>query len=106
MTKCMIGSVGSVEKFSFVSLILVTEHLVVLLHDIVERGYVVFHISDLSDESSEMLNPNRKQLFLSLYLNSKSTMTQFFLVLNPLWSFRFVSCDLVFLFIMKRQRES
>jgi hypothetical protein len=66
--------------------LLVTEHLVVLLHDIVERRFVVFHISDLSDERSEMLNPNRKQLFLSLYLNSKSTMTQFFLVLNPLWS--------------------
>jgi hypothetical protein len=36
----LVGSVGSVEKVFFVCLILTTEHLIVLLNDIVEREFV------------------------------------------------------------------
>jgi hypothetical protein len=36
----VVGVVGTVEKVFFVCLILATEHLIVLLHDIVERGFV------------------------------------------------------------------
>jgi len=34
------GSVGTVEKAFFVCLTLATEHLIVILHDLVERGFV------------------------------------------------------------------
>ena len=36
----VVGDVGTVEKVLFVCLILATEHLIVLLHDIVKRGFV------------------------------------------------------------------
>ena len=36
----VVGDVGTIEKVFFVCLILVTEHLIVILHDIVESGVV------------------------------------------------------------------
>jgi hypothetical protein len=36
----VVGSVGTVEKVFSVSLILATEHFIVLVHDIFESGFV------------------------------------------------------------------
>ncbi len=42
----VVGAVGSVEKVLFVSLFLATEHLIVLVHDIVDIIDTVAHVSE------------------------------------------------------------
>jgi len=36
----MVGAVGTVEKVFFVSRVLASEHLIELVHDILDRGFV------------------------------------------------------------------
>ncbi len=49
----LVGSVGSVEKVIFFCLILTTEHLIVLLSDIVEREFVRVNVDHYRYHVSE-----------------------------------------------------